>query len=147
MAAEKLQNYSNHARFVPLYHGLLSGLIVAGLIGSCVNVYFSIGDHERIYNASLILLLEVVAGLLFVFCRVFALKAQDRAIQAEQNLRHFAATGRLLDARLSVLQIVALRFASDAEFVELAARSAEQTLTPTDIKNAVTNWRGDYYRV
>ncbi len=146
MAAEQTQNYSNHARFVPVYHFLLSGLIVLGLIGSCVNLYLSLGNHQRIYSASLIFVLEIVAVLLFVFCRTFALKAQDRAIRAEENLRHFAATGKLLDPRLSALQIVALRFASDGEFVGLAAQAAERNMEPKAIKQAIKNWRGDYYR-
>lgn len=147
MASEQTQNYSNHAQFVPAYHFVLTGLIGLGLIGSCVNLYLSIGDHHRIYSASLIVVLEIVAVLLFVFCRTFPLKAQDRAIRAEENLRHFVATGKLLDPRLSVLQIVALRFASDDEFIALAARAAEQNMAPKDIKQAIKNWRADYYRV
>ncbi len=147
MATEQTQNYSNHARLVPAYHFVLTGLILLGLIGSCVNLYMSIGDHQRIYSASLIVVLEIVAVLLFVFCRTFALKAQDRAIRAEENLRHFVVTGKLLDPRLSALQIVALRFASDGEFVELAARAAEQNMEPKAIKQAIKSWRGDYYRV
>ena len=34
MASEKIQDYSNHARFVPAYHGVLFALIFLGLIGS-----------------------------------------------------------------------------------------------------------------
>jgi hypothetical protein len=147
LAPEPTQNYANHARFVPAYHFVLATLIVLGFVGACVNLWLSWGDHQRIYSASLIVVLEVVAGFLFAFCRVFALKAQDRAIRAEENLRHFAATGRLLDPRLSVLQIVALRFASDEEFVALAARAAGENMGPKAIKLAIKNWRGDYYRV
>jgi hypothetical protein len=83
----------------------------------------------------------------FVFARTFALKAQDRAIRAEENLRHFAMTGKLLDPRLSVKQIVGLRFASDEEFVALARKAADESLTPDAIKRAVKNWRADTYRV
>jgi hypothetical protein len=147
VTSDTTQNYANHARFVPAFHFVLFGLIALGLIGSCVNFYLSLGDHQRIYSASLIVVLEVVALMLCYFCRAFSLKAQDRAIRAEENLRHFVLAGRLLDPRLSVLQIVALRFASDAEFVELAARAAEQNLEPKAIKQAIKNWRGDYYRV
>ena len=147
MASEKTQNYANHAQFVPGFHIVLFGLIVLGFIGSCVNLYLSSGDHHRIYSASLIVVLEIVALLLFYFCRTFALKAQDRAIRAEENLRHFVLAGKLLDSRLSVHQIVALRFASDPEFAELAARAAEQNLEPKAIKQAIRNWRADYYRV
>ena len=81
------------------------------------------------------------------FHPLFALKAQDRAIRAEENLRHFALTGKLLDPRLDMRQVIALRFASDAEFVALARRAAADTLTPDAIKQAIQNWRADTYRV
>jgi hypothetical protein len=85
--------------------------------------------------------------MLALFCRVFALKAQDRAIRAEENLRHFALTGKLLDGRLHIRQIIGLRFASDDEFVELARRAAAEGLSGDNIKKAVKSWRPDYYRV
>jgi hypothetical protein len=78
--------------------------------------------------------------------RQFALKAQDRAIRAEENLRHFVMTGKLLDPRLTIRQIIGLRFASDEEFLELEKRAVEETLSEDDIKKAVKNWRADYYR-
>ena len=143
----KSQNFANHARMVPMYHGVLFLILLLTLIGSFVNLYHSWGDHQRIYSASLIVAILVSLLLLFVFCRVFALKAQDRAIRAEENLRHFVLTGKLLDTRLSVLQIVALRFAPDEEFVELARRAAEQSMVPVEIKKAIRNWKADYYRV
>ena len=61
----------------------------------------------------------------FYFCRTFPLKAQDRAIRAEENLRHFAMTGKLFDPRLTMNQIIALRFAPDKEFIDLARKAAE----------------------
>jgi hypothetical protein len=141
------QNYSNHRQFVPLFHAVLALLIVATLAGSVVNLVKSWGDHERLYSASLIVVVSVCLLLLFWFCRTFPLKAQDRAIRAEENLRHYVLAGKLLDPRLETLQIVALRFASDAEFPELAKRAANEQLKPDDIKKAVRVWRSDLYRV
>jgi len=141
------QNYSNHRQFVPLFHGVLFFILVATLIGSVVNLYESFGDHERLYNASLIVVLVVTSLMLFFFCRIFALKAQDRAIRAEENLRHFVLTGQLLDPRLGIRQIIALRFAPDDEFVALAKRAASEQLAADAIKRAVQNWRADTYRV
>ena len=44
-------------------------------------------------------------------------------------------------------QILALRFASDSEYLPLAARAAKEQLTPDQIKQAITAWRPDHYRV
>ena len=137
------QNYANHRRVVPMFHGVLLGLLLLTFIGSVVNLYESWGDHERMYSASLILVLDVCCVFLFFFCRIFALKAQDRAIRAEENLRHFARTGKLLDPSLGIRQIVALRFASDGEFLTLAQRAAAENMEPDAIKRAVTVWRPD----
>jgi hypothetical protein len=141
------QNFDNHARFVPMYHFVLSTLLVLTLIGSLVNLYRSFGDHERLYSAALIVVLAFCSCVLFYYVRTFPLKAQDRAIRAEENLRHFVMSGKLFDPRLTMSQIIALRFASDEEFVELARRAAESNMTAAAIKRAVKNWRADNYRV
>jgi hypothetical protein len=145
--ADKEQNYSNHAQVVPMYNYVTWGLLQLTFIGACVNLYQSWDDHQRLYSASLIVTLTFTTMLLAFFARSFALKAQDRAIRAEEQLRHYAMTGKLLDPRLTVKQIVGLRFASNEEFVALAQRAADQGLSPKDIKQAVRNWRPDTYRV
>ena len=141
------QSYAKHAKFVPMFHGVLFGIIVLTFIGSLVNVWQSLGDHERIYSASLIAAITVALVLLFFFTRIFSMGVQDRAIRAEENLRHFALAGKLLDRRLTIKQIVGLRFASDAEFVELARKAAESSMSQDDIKKSVANWRADPDRV
>ena len=141
------QNYANHRQLVPAYHFVLLGILALTLIGSLVNLYKSLGSHARLYSASLIVVLVVTSLMISVFCRVFSLKAQDRAIRAEENLRHYVLTGKLLDPRLGVGQIVALRFADDQEFAALAARAAQENLSPDAIKRAVQHWRADTYRV
>ena len=140
------QDYSNHRKFVPLFHGVLFGALVLTLIGACVNLYQSLGDHERLYSASLIVALVLCAMMLFFFSRIFALKAQDRAIRAEENLRHFVLAGRLPDPRLTIRQIIGLRFASDEELPALARKAAEENLSEDAIKRAVRQWRADTYR-
>ena len=140
------QNYSHHRKIVPMFHGVLFFLLLLTLIGSAVNLVQSWGDHERMYSASLILVLTVCSLLLFAFCRIFPMKVQDRAIRAEENLRHYVLTGKLLDARLTMGQVIALRFASDGEFAALAARAAEERMAPDAIKRSVKQWRPDLYR-
>jgi hypothetical protein len=140
------QDYASHRQYVTPYHRVLLPILLLTLIGSLVNLWQSWGDHQRVYSASLITVLTICLMMLTILARTFSLKAQDRAIRAEENLRHFAITGKLLDSRLSVSQIVGLRFASDAEFVALASRAASENLTPDAIKKAVKNWRADTYR-
>jgi hypothetical protein len=141
------QNYSNHVRLVPGFHYLLATLLFLILIGSLINLYMAHGDHVRFHTALLVVLLTICCGFLFNYTRVFPLKAQDRAIRAEENLRHFALTGKLLDARLTIKQIVALRFAPDNEFVDLAKKAADSNMPAADIKRAIKNWKADDYRV
>ncbi len=145
--ADTQQSYKSHAQIVFLYHRVLTLLLLVILIGSIVNLTKSWGDSTRVYSASLIVALTLAAILLFAFVRVFPLKAQDRAIRAEEQLRHYVLTGKMLDTRLTMRQIVALRFASDGEFVVLAQRAVDQSLSPDAIKREVKQWRADHYRV
>jgi hypothetical protein len=145
--ADKEQSYANHGRIVPMYHYVTLGILQVTLIGACVNLYQSWGNHQRLYSASLLVTLTFATMLATLYARSFALRAQDRAIRAEEQLRHYVMTGKLLDSRLTVKQIVGLRFASNEEFVALAQRAADQSLSPKDIKQAVKSWRADLYRV
>jgi len=139
------QEYKNHSRYVFGFHFVTGGAIVALLIGSIINLVHA--EKSNLYSASLICLIAVILVLLFWYTRQFALKAQDRAIRAEENLRHFALTGKLLDARLGINQVIALRFASDEEFVSLAKKAAVENLKSSDIKKEIKNWKADYHRV
>lgn len=141
------QSFRNHTRLFPPFHFVLLPALLLGVIGSFVNLRQSLGNHERPYSAALLVVVTVALVLLALFSRMFALKAQDRAIRAEENLRHFALTGKLLDPRLTLRQIIGLRFASDAEFVALAQKAAGSGLSEKEIKKAVTNWRADHDRV
>ncbi len=139
------QNFSNHTRMVPLWHYITSVLILAVIIGGIVNLVHSTPENR--YSASLIIVVGVILAIFFWYIRWFALRAQDRAIRAEENLRHFALTGKLLDKHLRTSQIIALRFASDEEFVELAQKATEKQMRSKDIKKAIIKWRSDHHRV
>jgi hypothetical protein len=141
------QSYKKHAKYVPMFHGVLFGLIVITLLGALVNLYRRFGDGYGRVTLVLLVIIAFAMLLQFFFSRNFATKVQDRAIRAEENLRHFALTGKLLDSRLSIKQIIALRFAPDAEFVELARKAADQGLSMDDIKKSIKNWRADNDRV
>ena len=138
------QDYKTHRRWVPLYHFVLSILILVLLVASGILAFRA--EEERA-GGFILLGLVIAVMLMFYFCRDFALKAQDRAIRAEENLRNLVLNGELLDSRLTIRQIVGLRFASDSELGALAKRAAEEGLSENDIKKSIQTWRGDFYRV
>ena len=140
------QNFKNHGRYVPLYHFILPFAILALIVGSVINLFDCLHKEDALYSASLICLVGPILLFLWFYGRHFALKAQDRAIRAEENLRHFAIAGSLLDPRLTMYQVVALRFASNAEFVALAHRAAEENMKPSEIKKAIQQWKADHSR-
>ena len=140
------QNFKNHMQFVKGYHFVLSPLLLTGIITSIVNLCFHL--HDGLLITSLFISALFLCSLLIsYYSRVFALKAQDRAIRAEESLRHFVLTGKLPDNRLSNGQIIALRFAPDQEFLLLSGRAVSENLSPKEIKMAIKDWKGDYNRV
>jgi FlaA1/EpsC-like NDP-sugar epimerase len=140
----KTQNYSNHRRYVPLFHffTLLGAVIL--LIGSIVNIVKATEDN--FYDASLLVFGSLLLMLTAFYARVFSLKAQDRAIRAEENFRHYVLTGKPFDTQLTMRQIIALRFASDEEFAELAQKAVKENLSEKAIKKSINNWKADTYR-
>jgi hypothetical protein len=141
------QSYAKHAKFVPLFHGVTFAIIFVTLIGSIVNLVRTAQHGSGRLDAALLTGLSLGAFLLFVFVRTFPLKAQDRVIRAEENMRYFVLTGKPLDSRLTIKQIVGLRFASDGEFVALAQRAVAENMSMDDIKRAVKTWKADLNRM
>lgn len=135
------QNFKNHARFVPLFHVLTFGICLAILVLSSI-LFF----REMNIETTLYLLIAIVLLLSFYFIRLFPLKAQDRAIRAEENLRYFTLAGKLFDNKVSMSQIIALRFADDSELISLTERALKENMSSKEIKMAIKNWRADHYR-
>ncbi|MDA1332676.1 MAG: DUF6526 family protein [Bacteroidetes bacterium] len=140
------QNFDNHARMVPLFHYVGGGILFLTLIGSVVNLVQAWGTGGQ-YSASLLLALTFAAHIMFFYSRLFALAAQDRVIRLEESLRSQRLTGQPIDSRLTVRQIIGLRFASDEEFAELGARAVAEGMSEKETKQAVKNWREDNCRV
>ena len=138
------QNYQNHGRYIFLWHILTGLAVIAVVIGSIINLANS--AKENLYSASLLVAVSLILASIFWYARAFALKAQDRAIRAEENFRHFILTGKPLDSRLRMSQIIALRFAPDEEFSELARKAAEEKMSNKEIKIAVKSWKADHHR-
>lgn len=143
----KDQNFANHRRYVPEYHYVLSFLLFIGFIGSIINLYRHKPYHGGFISSMLILILFVCAFLIAALFRTFSLKAQDRAIRAEEGLRYFILTRKPIDNRITIRQIAALRFAPDDELIPLVERAIAENLSPDDIKKAIKNWKSDHHRV
>lgn len=141
-----MQNLANHTRYSKGFHYVILPLLFLGTIASLVNLWLQISMHDEIFTAILLALLFTCASVFVIQLRRFALKAQDRAIRAEENFRHYVLTHKLLDSKLAISQIIALRFAPDDEFVVLADRAARENLSPDEIKKAIRNWKADEHR-
>ena len=141
----KEQNFNNHAQMVPGFHYLTFGGIIA-LLGGSIN-YLLKSSPENKYIAALLVLTSIIFVLVAWYTRTFALKAQDRAIKAEEALRYYIMTGKALPTELKMGQIIALRFASDSEYLALLERAIKENLSNKEIKLAIQNWKADYYRV
>ena len=142
------QNYSNHVRRdVPFLLAIL--VLAANLFITTVNAI----QADRIRFVPQTILWVLVAFALLVIgmkARTNALKAQDRVIRLEERLRYAALLPAPLLAQadaLTLRQIVALRFASNAELPALLGRTLSEQLTPKKIKQSITTWRPDHDRV
>lgn len=138
------QNFSNHARYVPPYHFLLSAILAVNLAYAIFRLFRTPGADSVIS-----LVLAIGLGLIFVYMRTFPVRVQDRLIRLEETLR----LERLLppDLRpriveLGIRQLVALRFASDAELPALVRRALDEQLSEKAIKQSVKTWRPDTLR-
>jgi len=138
------QDFKNHAKMVPGYHYVTLTAILFFLIGSINFLVNSTADNK--YLGAMLSLLSVILVLLAWYARGFALKAQDRAIRAEENFRYYLATGKVFPKELRIGQVIALRFASEEEFVALTAKAVAEKLSNKEIKSLIKNWKADDYR-
>ncbi|RZL39599.1 MAG: hypothetical protein EOO96_00220 [Pedobacter sp.] len=136
------QNYNNHVRYNPPFHFVA---IPLSLIGLGFAIYFLVNNFTSLNALLALAFLLIMAALLFA--RMNAIKAQDRAARADERLRYYILAGKMLPNELRMGQILALRFASDEEFLLLVDRTLKDNLSPKDIKLAIKKWRGDYHRI
>jgi Family of unknown function (DUF6526) len=138
------QNFKTHGRYIFLWHIVTGSAVIAVIIGSIINLISS--SKDNLFSASLLVVISLILSSIFWYSRAFALRAQDRAIRAEENFRHFILTGKPFNNNLRMRQIIALRFASDEELPVLAKRSVNENLTQRQIKESIKNWQADHNR-
>jgi hypothetical protein len=139
------QNFENHAKFVPAFHIFILGIFAINLVWSIYRLI-----HVFSAESAISLLLAIAFILLAFYSRIFALTVQDRVIRLEMRLR----MQQLLPAELrprvpefGLSQLVALRFASDAELPALAKKVLDEKLNDRKvIKKMIREWQPDFLR-
>ena len=145
MSETKPQTYANHARLDPWYHFFLAPIALILFIASIVHLV----RHPHPWVVVPVILAFALFVLVFKL-RTYPLKVQDRVIRLEERLRLATLLPEPLRARiheLDIRQLIALRFASDAEIPALVERTLNERLTQKQIKQAIQNWRADNFRV
>ena len=145
MAKKMPQNYANHVRLDPPFHFFI---LPVAAITICVAVYQLVVQFS--FLSAWLLVLAIAFGVLALKVRLYALKAQDRVIRLEERLRLSGLLDTPLRSRILELtesQLIALRFACDAEVPALAEKALLAGLAPVDIKKAIVEWRPDYFRI
>lgn len=142
---QKTQDLAHHTKFDPPFHFFLVPVFAINAIHAIIRLgrYPSL---EAGWSTVVAVGLVVMAFKL----RLNSLKVQDRVIRLEERLRLSNLLQEPLRSRIGELterQLIALRFASDAEIPGLVALTFSKQLAPADIKKSIVNWRADHFRV
>lgn len=140
-----MQNYANHAKYVPAFHFVAIPILVANFVYTSIQLKNGI-DTPHIMATLTALALVIIAFL----ARIFALKVQDRVIRLEERLRLREVLPAEMHSKihqLSAKQLVGLRFASDAELPSLVSQILKDNIVNAGaIKKMVKDWRADEHR-
>ena len=143
--AERQQNYSNHVRWLPPFHFFAAPVLIANVLNALRHLFLapSVSTAFAAVVAAAILTAAVLA-------REMANTVQNRVIRLEMRLRLAQLLPADLQARIPDLtpkQLVALRFAGDAELPALVRDVlAGKYSTQKDIKLQVKSWQADWLR-
>ena len=147
MAAEQpQQTYASHVKKLPGPYLFASIVLAANVIATSANLVL----HPSL-AAGFLVLVALALGIVQWYVRTNSQVVQNRVIRLEERLRLERLLPPELRPRIPELelgQLVALRFASDAELPELVRQVLDEGLTDRDaIKRRVRDWRPDYLRV
>ncbi len=139
------QTKSNHLRLDPLFHFFAAPASLLLIVWAIAHLVRHPG-FEALGILGIVLVLEAT----LIKARTYPLKVQDRVIRLEERLRLTMLLPDALRLRIPELteaQLIALRFASDAEVPALVERALNEKLDRKQIKEAIRQWRPDYWRV
>lgn len=145
MAGKVPQTKKNHGRLDPAYHFFLVPILLLMLLWTIIHLV-----HHPDSTSAILLILVAVMIVTAMRFRPYALKVQDRVIRLEERLRLAMLLPESLRSSIPELterQLIALRFASDAEIPSLVERVLRENLDGKQIKDAIQTWRPDYWRV
>jgi Family of unknown function (DUF6526) len=145
LASQTAQNFANHTRLDPLFHFFLLPVAAINIGATIWNLLQNPG-----LSAGWFVVLAIAGGVAVSKIRTYALKAQDRVIRLEERLRLLQLSPGAVLGRIDELtepQLIALRFACDAELPGLAQKALAGHMSPKEIKQAIVNWRADYFRI
>jgi hypothetical protein len=142
------QNFKNHMRLDPSFHFVIIPLL---LLNIAFSIYITIHrwpsyQHTNLWGIVMSIVFLLIAGR----ARDYALKNQNRIIRLEERLRLHTllpTADRAHIDELTVPQLIALRFASDAELPDLAHQALTKQMESKAIKQSIVNWRPDHHRV
>jgi hypothetical protein len=143
--AQQTQTFKNHARFLPAFHFFVLPVLLINVLNTFRQLYLT---PSRSTGFAVV----VAAALLTLgfLSRVMVLSVQDRVIRLEMRLRLRECLPPALVAQINELtprQLIALRFASDAELSDLVREVLDGKLaTQKEIKMRVKNWQEDWLR-
>lgn len=150
MADPAPQNYDNHVVVPVRWLIVCIAILIAAIMGTVgLLMPNSTAGHCLIGTAVVIHAIASIYALLMM--RQYATKLQDRIIRTEMKLRLAAVLPEELKGpakKLSVKQLVGLRFASDEELPELTRKVLDENISKADaIKKLIKDWQADNYRV
>ena len=143
--AEREQSFKTHARWRPMFHFFVIPVLLVNVFVSAWRLIQGpgLGTAYGVVFAVALLTLGVLS-------RNQALTVQDRLIRLEMRLRLRQLLPPDLQPRINDLthrQLVAMRFASDAELADLVREVLAGKLTTSkEIKMHVKNWQADWLR-
>ena len=147
MADQAGQNFQTHRRYVAGFHFFTLGILAINLLWSLYRLFRPV---VPVPDRILAVLVAFALVLVAFYARTFALAAQDRVIRTEERLRLAELLPADLRPRIGELtrgQLIALRFAGDAEVAELTRKILTEGIRKQDdIKKLIRDWRPDHFR-
>lgn len=140
----KTQTAASHAASDTITHFVLEPIF---MINFAVAIVVAVRARHHLALHLWLIVIAVALFLMAAKMRLYSLRVQDRVIRLEERLRIAALAPSADASRLSIPQLIALRFASDAELPALVARTLAENLDPKAIKSSIQTWRPDYARI